>query len=95
MKYRNQISSVPKYLLVDTFYIQNDKGKCANSAKPYHEDPCKRYHVHCICKNMSVWGVVLWYDYMLICLFDLILYVPSTIVQLNRDGSSWVEPVLS
>ena len=25
----------------------------------------------------------------------LILYVPSTIFQLNRDGSSWVEPVLS
>ena len=29
------------------------------------------------------------------CLFDLIIYVPSTIFQLNRDGSSWVEPVLS
>ena len=29
------------------------------------------------------------------CLFDLILYVPSTIFQLNRNGSSWVEPVLS
>ena len=29
------------------------------------------------------------------CLFDLILYVPSTIFQFNRDGSSWVEPVLS
>ena len=28
-------------------------------------------------------------------LFDLILYVPSTIFQLNRDGSSWVEPALS
>ena len=28
-------------------------------------------------------------------LFDLILYVTSTIFQLNRDGSSWVEPVLS
>ena len=28
-------------------------------------------------------------------LLDLILYVPSTIFQLNRDGSSWVEPVLS
>ena len=27
--------------------------------------------------------------------FDLILYVPSTIFQLYRDGSSWVEPVLS
>ena len=28
-------------------------------------------------------------------LFDLILYVPSTIFQLNRDMSSWVGPVLS
>ena len=28
-------------------------------------------------------------------LFDLILYVPSAIFQLNRDGSSWVEPLLS
>ena len=28
-------------------------------------------------------------------LFDLILYVPSTIFQLYKDGSSWVEPVLS
>ena len=31
----------------------------------------------------------------LFCLFDLILYVTSTIFQLYRDGSSWVEPVLS
>ena len=31
----------------------------------------------------------------MICLFDLILYVISTIFQSNRDGSSWVEPVLS
>ena len=30
-----------------------------------------------------------------VCLFDLILYVPSTIFQFNRDRSSWVEPVLS
>ena len=30
-----------------------------------------------------------------VCLFDLILYVPSTIFHLYRDGSSWVEPVLS
>ena len=28
-------------------------------------------------------------------LFDLILYVPSTIFQLYRDGSSWIESVLS
>ena len=32
---------------------------------------------------------------VLVCLFDLILYVRSTIFQLYRDGSSWVEPVLS
>ena len=30
-----------------------------------------------------------------IVMFNLILYVPSTIFQLNRDRSSWVEPVLS
>ena len=29
---------------------------------------------------------------LLLCLFVLILYVPPTIFQLNRDGSSWVEP---
>ena len=33
--------------------------------------------------------------YLSFVLFDLILYVPSTIFQLYRDGSSWVEPVLS
>ena len=32
---------------------------------------------------------------LIFCLFDLILYVPSTIFQLYRDESSWVEPVLS
>ena len=32
---------------------------------------------------------------LFVCLFSLILYVPSTISQLNRDGSSWDEPVLS
>ena len=31
----------------------------------------------------------------LFVLFDLILNVPSIIFQLNRDGSSWVGPVLS
>ena len=34
-------------------------------------------------------------DYIDFVLLDLILYVPSTIFQLYRDGSSWVEPVLS
>ena len=30
-----------------------------------------------------------------ICLFDLILYVLSTIFQFNKDRFSWAEPVLS
>ena len=34
-------------------------------------------------------------QHLVIILFDLILYVPSTIFQLYRDMSSWVEPVLS
>ena len=34
-------------------------------------------------------------DFSVFVLFDLILYAPSTIFQLNRDGSSWVKPVLS
>ena len=33
--------------------------------------------------------------FFIFILFDLILYVPSTIFQLCRDGSFWVEPVLS
>ena len=36
-----------------------------------------------------------WKSHVTANLFDLILYVQSTIFQLNRDGSSWVEPVLS
>ena len=44
--------------------------------------------------DLSCWGLC--YKFCLfVCLFDLILYVPSTIFQLNRDRSSWVEPVLS
>ena len=35
------------------------------------------------------------YNAFVLFLFDLFLNVPSTIFQLNRDGSSWVEPVLS
>ena len=40
-------------------------------------------------------GIIPLLNCPLFCLFDLILYVPSTIFQLNRNGSSWVEPVLS
>ena len=35
------------------------------------------------------------YAIVSICLFDLNLYLPSTIFQLDRDRSSWVELVLS
>ena len=41
------------------------------------------------------WGIITQHAKSQFCLFDLILYVPSTIFQLNRDGSSWVEPLLS
>ena len=34
-------------------------------------------------------------NFAALVLFDLILYVPSTIFQLIRDGSDWVKPVLS
>ena len=40
---------------------------------------------------LYLWDIVF---YVFFC-FYLILYVPSTIFQLNRDGSSWVEPILS
>ena len=39
--------------------------------------------------------IAYWVHRFTIDLFDLIPYVPSTIFQLNRDGSSWVELVLS
>ena len=37
----------------------------------------------------------LWSQTKDLILFDFILYVPFTSVQLCRDGSSWIEPVLS
>ena len=44
---------------------------------------------------LSLSHVVSWVRCGFVCLFDFILYVPSTIFQLIRDGSSWVEQVLS
>ena len=47
-------------------------------------------------KKIMAWhGASASHFYSLFDLFDLILYVPSTIFQLCRDGSSWMEPVLS
>ena len=48
-----------------------------------------------ICRiNEGDYQTLNWFK-LFVCLFNLILYVPSTIFQLYRDGSSWVEPVLS
>ena len=46
------------------------------------------------CREIIVLGGH-WVCLFLFCLFDLILYIQSTIFQLNREGFSWVEPVLS
>ena len=40
-------------------------------------------------------GMMYRFNVRKIVMLDLILYVPSTIFHLNKDGSSWVEPVLS
>ena len=53
------------------------------------------YSVQMVQATTSVLLKLGWFAEDVFCLFDLILYVPSTIFQLNRDGSSWVEPVLS
>ena len=46
-------------------------------------------------KKESIMRISILISIYTVFLFDLILYVPSTIFQLNREGSSWVEPVLS
>ena len=65
-----------------------DKGSLSN-ANPGHMTVCL-CHRQRSSRYASVPSVV-----RLFVLFDLILSVPSTIFQLNRDGSSWFEPVLS
>ena len=52
--------------------------------------------IRCCSKTFLFIKIVLNLNLLLIfCLFVLILYVPSAIFQLNRDGSSSVEAVLS
>ena len=46
-------------------------------------------------KMPTIVGISIFMSRINFVLFDLIFYVPSTIFQLNREGSSWVEPVLS
>ena len=45
-------------------------------------------HIDTISMELSI----LYFKGLFVC---LILYIPLTIFQLNRVGSSWVEPVLS
>ena len=54
----------------------------------------RRVKVYAIFNPSTIFPLITTY---LLCysLFDLILFVPSTFFQLNRDGSPWVEPVLS
>ena len=70
-------------------FVQTDKPKAicpSNFFKVGGIIRPKLYLVAMILENSTI---------HILILFDLILYVPSTIFQLNRDGSSWVEPVLS
>ena len=42
-------------------------------------------------KKVGLKTITLLNNIVFVCLFDLILYVPSTIFELNRDGVSRVE----
>ena len=53
------------------------------------------FHAQLLIKNIMLKTFLPFKISNVVCLFDLILYVPSTIFQLNRDGSYWIEPVLS
>ena len=62
-------------------------GDCKNPAFKWQISNLKKLNF------FAYW--VNFHDNLFVCLFDLILYVPSTIFQLNGDKSSWVEPVIS
>ena len=59
----------------------------------------RNYRKTTILWSFSYYSFVKFHDHVIsksvLFLFDSILYIPSTIFQLCRDGSSWVEPVLS
>ena len=66
--------------------VSNSKDRALKRSNMVPSDNMKAFSLECVPKNNN----------FLIPLFVwLILYVPSIIFQLNRDGSSWVEPVLS
>ena len=64
-----------------------------NSVDPDQTAPIG--YIGAVCSGSTLFASILNSSVCLFCLFDLILYIPSTISHLNRDGSSWVEPVLS
>ena len=67
----------------------DDPSKFTRNVKPYFS-----YKSDLLSVVIGLFWVII-HIYTFVCLFDLILYVPPTIFQLNRDRSSWVEPVLS
>ena len=81
-------------LLNDLFGIQS-RGGCA-CAGPYAMVSSSFFHLLSHGSDITpcnkIYKPLVVYRFSL---FDLILYIPSTIFQLNRDRSSWVEPVIS
>ena len=81
------------------------KSNMANSlnlypkTKGYFRETCKSQNINLISLtpkfNLGIIQIKIKSLSTTLILFDVILYVPSTTFQLHRDGSSWVEPVLS
>ena len=69
-------------------YIKDSVNLNMSGSQPYNE-LCQIHRTFAMSKNSCQAT-----QEISICLFDMILYVPLSIFPLNRDGSSWVEPVL-
>ena len=87
-----------------SYMIGNQTYHRTNMFSPYLPNSCYESDYGCICIMISgktcsvplnILSSVVSFSTVIVCLFDLILYVPSTIFQLNRDGSYCFEPVLS
>ena len=55
---------------------------------------CWKSHITAYTRMTYIYYVKL-FSIVFVCLFNLTLYAPATIFQLNMDGSSCIEPVLS
>ena len=74
------------FVLATSYSIEINKSNCRYKQK----------YLTRVTQNEPSWsGSTLFSKGAFFYLFDLILYVPSTIFQLNGDGSSWVELILS